>query len=500
MSRWAPLCCLAIVLAGVAIRLLALPHSLWVDEVASVKFAEQPWAHLWSDWMRRETNPPLFYSVLKLWMQIAGGSDLSLRIPSIVYGSASIALAYLLGARTAGPWAGLAAAALVAISPTEVQYSLEIRGYAQAQFGALVSLLGAIAFCDADRARARWAGLALYAVGGAVALYSHTLLLLLPAIVGPWVFVWLAFVRKAKPAILLQWIAASAVVLIAAAWWLSITLWQIQHPANIAWIPRPTRGLAVNYLLKTYGPGGGSLRAMLGSCAMLAAFLYMMWRYRRSASLVLAVCAIGAPLLLFVLSAITPVMLPRAFFWAVAPFLIAVAAGLAAIRSRAVGVVLFGLIAVQTLSGAHAFAIRRDIEPYKQIVSRLQAVDPRAIVVANNAPTALSLDRYCRRPSCSIAIMTLKVAESWAAEMPKPHLVAVAELPGVLACKGEIYTVVRGRLNDPAATLAGLAEPEDLSARFEARPALVIKRWRLKPGRRPVNSPACATSPAALAQ
>jgi uncharacterized membrane protein len=95
-------------------------------------------------------------------------------------------LAYLLGDKLAGPWAGLAAASLLAVSPAEVQYSLEIRGYGQAQFAALVSLLGLLTFCDADRRRTRWMGLGAYAVGCVAALYSHTMLLLYPAIAAPW--------------------------------------------------------------------------------------------------------------------------------------------------------------------------------------------------------------------------------------------------------------------------------------------------------------------------
>ncbi|CAN7286650.1 glycosyltransferase family 39 protein [Phenylobacterium sp. LjRoot225] len=491
LSRWAPAICLAIILAGLAIRILALPHSLWVDEVASVRFAEQPWSHLWSDWMRRETNPPLFYSALKAWIQIAGGSDLSLRIPSIFYGCASIALAYVLGDRLSGPWAGLAAAALVAVSPAEIQYSLEIRGYGQAQLAALVSLLGLINFCDAERNRARWAWLGLYAAGCTAALYSHTMLLLYPAIASLWVLAWLIFVRKARPALWLEWIAANTLVLAAYAWWLSITLWQVQHPANIAWIERPTLRVAINQVLKSYGPGGPTLNVVLAATAMLAAFCYMMWLHRRRASLVLPLCAIGAPTLLFALSMITPVMLPRAFFWAVAPFLIAVAIGVTSIRIRAVGVVLFGLVFLLNLSGARAYARRPDPEPYRQIVAEIRKADPTAIVVANNPPTGMSLDRYCPEPGCPLELMTLKVPEWWTVDMPRPNPVSASELPNIIACAGELYTVVRGDLNDPSPLLASLADPEDLAGTFQPRKSLVITRWRIKPGKRLVGASQC---------
>jgi uncharacterized membrane protein len=497
VSRWAPACCLAIVLLGLAIRLLALPHSLWVDEVASVKFADQPWSNLWSDWMRRETNPPLFYSVLKLWTQVAGGSDLALRLPSLFYGCGAMVLAYLLGDKLAGPWAGLAAASLLAVSPAEVQYSLEIRGYGQAQFAALVSLLGLLTFCDADRRRTRWMGLGAYAVGCVAALYSHTMLLLYPAIAAPWVIAWLVVVRRTGKAMVLEWLAANAVILLAWAWWLSITLWQVRHPANLTWIPHPTPSLAVNYVVRTYGPGGWNLRVGAAAVAMLAALGSMVWAHRRRASLVLPLCAVGAPALLFLLSAVTPVMLPRAFFWAVGPCLIAVALGLVAIRSRLLGAALFGLIVLLNLSGVRAYLRRPDPEPYSQIVSQIRAADPTATVVATKAAVAMSLARYCPKPSCGLALMTLKIQESWAVGMPTPHPVATADLPALLACRGRIYTVARGGTGDPTAILRTVADPEDQTQRLMAGKSLVVTRWRRKGGTQVAGGSQCAARSAA---
>lgn len=482
VRRWAPLCCAAIVLIGVAIRLAALPHSLWVDEVASVKFAQEPWSHLWSGWMRRETNPPLFYSVLKAWTHFAGTSDIALRIPSILYGSASIALAYLLGDKLAGRWAGLAAACLVAVAPAEVQYSLEIRGYAQAQFAALAALLGLVRFCDADRDGGRWAGLALYAVGCAGALYSHTMLLLLPLFANLWLMPWLVLVRRAKPAILLEWIAVNAVVLAAYLWWLSITLWQIEHPANLIWIVRPQIGTAASYVLKIYGPRGPAWQVTLAAIAMLPAFFGMIWLHRRRASLVLPVCAVGAPILLFLLSYKTPVMIPRAFFWAAAPFLIAVAIGVTSIRDRRLGGALFGLILLLNLSGAVAYARRPDLEPYNQIVAEIQKSSPHAIVVAGAAATAMSLDRYCAQQRCSLTIASIEGPESWAVDMKRPGTIGLSNLPRLLACHGEIYTLVRRGQNDPSRTLARVADPLDMSAGFATGTMLDVVKWRARSG------------------
>ena len=50
----------AAVLVAAMVRLAFSDYSLWFDELASVFFASQPTERLWSAWMLRETNPPLF--------------------------------------------------------------------------------------------------------------------------------------------------------------------------------------------------------------------------------------------------------------------------------------------------------------------------------------------------------------------------------------------------------------------------------------------------------
>jgi hypothetical protein len=54
-----------ILLGAAALRLFTSGYSLWLDEIAAVRFARQPLALLWSGWMAREANPPLYYSLLK---------------------------------------------------------------------------------------------------------------------------------------------------------------------------------------------------------------------------------------------------------------------------------------------------------------------------------------------------------------------------------------------------------------------------------------------------
>ena len=64
----APLMLALMLVAVAAFRIHTAQYSLWYDELASLEFARQPVSRLWSSWMLRETNPPLFYTMLSGWI------------------------------------------------------------------------------------------------------------------------------------------------------------------------------------------------------------------------------------------------------------------------------------------------------------------------------------------------------------------------------------------------------------------------------------------------
>ena len=98
-----------------------------------------------------------------------GSAPELLRLPSMIAGTLSIPLVYLLGARAVSRSAGLIAAAVMALSPFMIFYSGDGRTYAVA----IALLLGTtLAMLAAARAgRARW--WVLYGVLTALAMYTH---------------------------------------------------------------------------------------------------------------------------------------------------------------------------------------------------------------------------------------------------------------------------------------------------------------------------------------
>ncbi|MBE7560452.1 glycosyltransferase family 39 protein [bacterium] len=168
----AHLALVAIVLLGAGLRLPGLfSESLWSDEAISVRLARLPALELIRT-TAEDVHPPLYYLLLKLWMQMFGESEAALRSLSWVLGVAALPLAYRVFRRLAPDEHGLAPAttALLAFGDMHAYYSLEVRNYA------LVAFLGLLAtdFLVTARGAVRGAHPTVaYAVVMGAALYTH---------------------------------------------------------------------------------------------------------------------------------------------------------------------------------------------------------------------------------------------------------------------------------------------------------------------------------------
>ncbi len=100
-----------------------------------------------------EDSPPLFF--LLAWATAKlGDPTIWIRVPSVVLGTALVPLVYVLGTRTLGRAAGIAAAGIVAVSPFTVFYGGEARAYASLMF---FSALSTVALLRALETRSgRW--------------------------------------------------------------------------------------------------------------------------------------------------------------------------------------------------------------------------------------------------------------------------------------------------------------------------------------------------------
>lgn len=161
---------LALTLLALALRLSRLDYQdYWDDEILTL-LAPRPPAHVILLSLGTYTiHPPLYYILVHFWMFV--GSDIiTIRLLSVLMGTAAVPLLYLLGRTIASQPVALAAAALLAISPTHVFYSQQARIYA---LFVLVVPGTTLLFLYAWR-HGGWHRWLVFGVGVAAAFYSHT--------------------------------------------------------------------------------------------------------------------------------------------------------------------------------------------------------------------------------------------------------------------------------------------------------------------------------------
>jgi len=150
-------------------------QSLWYDEAVSAEVAAQGLVEL-TRWTADDIQPPLYYYLLAGWTRVAGRSEWALRLPSAIFGTATVALLWALAQRLFGRKdpahvAAIGVVLLAAVSPLYVYYGQEARMYTQLTF------FGALAGYALLRAVPAWGSAvtwwATFVLAGLAALYTH---------------------------------------------------------------------------------------------------------------------------------------------------------------------------------------------------------------------------------------------------------------------------------------------------------------------------------------
>jgi mannosyltransferase len=129
-----------VLVLALAVRLIGIGRfSLGNDEIQEVRFAKLPLRECLWKVADDKVHPPLDY-LLQRALTTLGVSDDARRLPAVAAGVGTVALLMLLATRWFGGAAGLAAGAILALSPIHVRYSQEVRPYALGLFLVVASL------------------------------------------------------------------------------------------------------------------------------------------------------------------------------------------------------------------------------------------------------------------------------------------------------------------------------------------------------------------------
>ncbi len=130
-QRATPFLLLAIVALGGFLRVYQIgSKGLWLDESFSIWLGWQPVGEILSWLVNIDQHPPLYYTLLHLWMAL-GDDAAAVRALSALLGTLTIPVVYLLSRRLADDddKVGLLAALILAVSPFHVRFAQEARMY-----------------------------------------------------------------------------------------------------------------------------------------------------------------------------------------------------------------------------------------------------------------------------------------------------------------------------------------------------------------------------------
>ncbi len=428
-SGWAPAAQVLVVVAlGLGLRLYRLGQQpLWLDEASSLRFAHASLAHLWS-WNAPVDagNPPLYYSLLHGWL-IFGQGEASLRLLSALLGAATIPLVYAMGRTVRDHRLGVLAALLFAISPFQVWYAQEARGYALLTLGAASAMWGVsylLRYPERSGSKlpfsrfrirpaegwegagirprptgAGWAWLA-YVLGIVVALLAHdtAVLLLIGAnalMLGWWVR------RDRLPGFLRNWALAQIAVLCLWGGWLPGFARQLIHGDSYAWIPEPTIHRVVRGTFAIYGgPMRGAPRAVAAIVILALAGLGL-WSWRREQRWIAYVLVFSLAGLLgeLIATAWRPIFLPRTLIWAGVPVILAVAAGLLALRRPLVFAGALALLVALSAWGLDTYYFHHDREAWDRAAAYVdRGLQHGDAIVFSEDFLRIPFDYYYRAP------------------------------------------------------------------------------------------------------
>lgn len=129
-----------ILILSLILRFINLNQSLWLDEAINVVYAMKStfWWYVTS-YPIGDFHPPFWFVILWVWGHIFGFSEVSVRLPSVFLGVATVWLTYLLGKDLFNRKIAILASLLLAIAPLHVYYSQESRMYVLAAFAVVLS-------------------------------------------------------------------------------------------------------------------------------------------------------------------------------------------------------------------------------------------------------------------------------------------------------------------------------------------------------------------------
>ncbi|MCU0500215.1 MAG: glycosyltransferase family 39 protein [Anaerolineae bacterium] len=246
-------------------------QSLWADEGNSAVMAARSLAQIAGS-AANDIHPPLYYWLLRLWVQFAGVSEAGLRSLSAVLGALLVLVTIGLGMRLGGGTCGLVAGMIAAVSPFQIHYSQEARMYILLALEAAVAAYGfwwlvaredrrlPDGSSDAPGSRLKLfpPPILLLALAFVAGLYTHYAFPIMIALLSALYLAWVIVTRQRGQVgrRLLRWGLPLGIALVCFAPWLATAVRQISGWPTGGQATEPLKALSTALLMLSLGPTG----------------------------------------------------------------------------------------------------------------------------------------------------------------------------------------------------------------------------------------------------
>jgi 4-amino-4-deoxy-L-arabinose transferase-like glycosyltransferase len=333
-----------------ALRMVGLDaESLWRDEIDAIRFAYWPLSLLLETFTRPGHNGPLYYLLLRPWLEIAGRSGFALRFFSLAFSVLSVPLMYRVARRLFPRWIGvsLLAALLVAVSPYLVWYGQE---------GKMYALVVALALLSMDRFLAAmgeggWQRWLVYVAATSAAFYVHLVAALLIPVQVLGFFTFDRGLRQAR------WKPAAISLAALTLPYVPLLIWQVPLLLNggqtgYRFVPLQEMLLSLlgSYSLGVIQPSAPWLLVLFGAVLLASGLAWKLPGLRRGSLILLWIWLFVPVVAFFLITLVRPMFTARYLIFVVPAYLLlmAVAVRAAANHSR----LMAGLFLAAVLAGS----------------------------------------------------------------------------------------------------------------------------------------------------
>lgn len=313
------------IILGFVIKGLFLgSNSLGGDEPFSVYHSQQSLDHLFGIF-QNENNPPLHFLLLHYWIQFFGISEVSVRMPSLIFSAFTVLFIYRIGLRFFNLRTAIIASLIFTFSTYQVLYAHEARAYALMGFLTAVSMFYYLEIIHSKNKSTR--KLFWFFLANTLLIYTHFFGFFILFIQ----FFFILFQRKLVTEFYRFLILFVGVMLIAYSPYLWLILSRFSSAAGGTWVSPPTGINALYEMLRAFS--NAPVTAVFTLAGLVVGFVLLILKRKQNPNRLatrLIFCWFYLPFIfMFVISFWIPMFLDRyLMFVAIGfPLLAAVSAG-----------------------------------------------------------------------------------------------------------------------------------------------------------------------------